>query len=69
MSEILKPCPFCGQRKLKITNFFGVGSYEVRCVNENCEVNVYTFPKKKKAEAIKIWNTRAEDSKERRQGD
>ena len=65
MSEILKPCPFCGGNKLTVTRYFGLNCYTVRCINEECGMKVVTDFTKTKKEAIEMWNTRAEASKER----
>jgi Lar family restriction alleviation protein len=56
----LKPCPFCGggakvfREKLPICH-----EYRVKCLNENCKVFIpYSLYMK---DAIRAWNTRADD--------
>ena len=54
----LIPCPFCGGNDISI---YGASVYWAECENCFCEGPVSNS----EAEAIKAWNTRAEDSKMR----
>jgi len=51
-------CPFCGQ--MPFVNKRQNGTWEVRCVNENCGVIVMTDEKISKQLAIKTWSLRIE---------
>ena len=53
----LLPCPFCG--KIPVVNKRENGTWEVRCINENCGVVVMTDEKISEKLAIKTWNYRA----------
>ena len=62
----LKPCPFCGGTKLRISRYFGLNCYDIKCDNEDCSMNVSTDFSKTKKQAIEKWNTRAEASEEKK---
>lgn len=62
MSEILKPCPFCGGEAEINTRYIGYGSiglgahdwYTVVC--KNCDTRSHEY--KAKIQAIDAWNLR-----------
>ena len=55
MDEVLKPCPFCGEKN-NLTYFGLLSVYWVRC--DECRTTGPTKDTMK--EAIKVWNARAE---------
>lgn len=67
----LKPCPFCGSKKI-IIEAFGFGDYSAKCSNcgaqtarhrTNIDINrwdIVSFDERAK-EAIKAWNRRADN--------
>ena len=55
MSEELKPCPFCGSKRIGIVSNIQKG-YVVYCTNCKASTNVAT----RKEDAIYLWNKRAE---------
>ena len=57
----LKPCPFCGNEpKIEFNESIGYVSYYVKCINLECNVEVYTFDFNTKEEAIEAWNNRVD---------
>lgn len=48
----LKPCPFCGSKKVSVNNYFG--EYSAGC--DNCFIETQSYKNEK--EAIKKWNRR-----------
>lgn len=63
MSE-LKPCPFCGGEGdvEQVKSLINTASYQAACSNEDCcayQFLMHNYPTKR--QAIKAWNTRADD--------
>lgn len=63
-SGVLKFCPFCGQLARLETSSRSNGKeelYRVACNNRSCPVKPYTVYFYSKGDAIKAWNTRANE--------
>lgn len=60
MSELLKPCPFCGTEPIIVRI---EGQSAVRCENISCTVDPATMWSDGELEVIEHWNTRAVDTK------
>ena len=60
MTDILKPCPWCGNTPiLKHEKLGGHNFWSVECKNEEeCPVILVTHDSETKDEAIEAWNTR-----------
>ena len=77
MSGELKPCPFCGTIPVIEKRLLCDGTkvnppcyeYDIHCINHNCGCSIYLernytinrSDEEAKANAIKAWNTRADD--------
>lgn len=71
MMNELKPCPFCGGKKICINNF-GFHTYNVECLLCHAETNrfgiepakwdVEELRDKGLKDAIKAWNRRADNA-------
>jgi len=55
MSEKLKPCPFCGSKRIEIASNIQKGNF-VYCTNCKASTNI-AF---RKEDAIYLWNKRTE---------
>jgi Lar family restriction alleviation protein len=60
MTDKLKPCPFCGGEP-ELKQDFDDKQISVCCDNETCVTICETFWHDTREEAIKAWNTRADD--------
>ena len=60
MSELLKPCPWCGQEPV-ITKIEGQTS--VRCESQHCNILPTSMWSDGELEVFEQWNTRAVDTK------
>ena len=56
----LKPCPFCGSKKVEFANMPGRGMF-VYCMNCKASANIAL----RKKDAIYLWNKRAEVENDR----
>ncbi|MFL9943669.1 Lar family restriction alleviation protein [Paraburkholderia graminis] len=54
--EELKPCPFCGETP----TMWGKAKVRVECSNADCFVSVHLVPASSEADAISLWNRRAQ---------
>ena len=63
MSELLKPCPFCGG-KAYLIHEESDGLWEIGCNNLRCKLFVYTNDIYDKKKAIAAWNRRDNGGKE-----
>lgn len=52
----LKPCPFCGSRKIEINRIDGTREYYLTC--EECGIEQPLYPTAD--EAVGAWNRRAD---------
>lgn len=59
MSELLKPCPWCGQEPV-ITKIEGQTS--VRCESQHCNILPTSMWSDGELEVFEQWNTRAVDT-------
>lgn len=55
MSEVLKPCPFCGDNSPELRYDFKDRSYHVLCLS----CNAMGGNRSNKSYAISVWNRRA----------
>lgn len=63
MSELLKPCPFCGKQPgMKIYGSAAMPVHAVECCNPSCPVNPVADSTVSESAAIQAWNTRAEQT-------
>ena len=60
MTDELKPCPFCGSKKVEFANMPGRGMF-VYCMNCKASANIAL----RKEDAIYLWNKRAEVENDR----
>jgi len=60
MNDELKPCPFCGS-KAEIKRYDCSLTY-VKCSNNKCLVEPCTVFCRSREQAIRIWNTRLNES-------
>lgn len=56
MTDELKPCPFCGSKKVEFANMTGRGMF-VYCKSCKASANIAL----RKEDAIYLWNRRAEE--------
>lgn len=57
----LKPCPFCGDKKIVVERWSSGGTrYMVKCNNPDCPVPANGYPTGRDLEKVKTaWNRRA----------
>lgn len=60
MNDELKPCAFCGS-EAKVERYDNVLVY-VKCANSECLVAPKTVFCRSREQAIRIWNTRSNES-------
>jgi Lar family restriction alleviation protein len=58
MSEELKPCPFCGSKNVVVYELKGQKTLWIEC--KGCWASSNALDSSKKAQAIKLWNTRTD---------
>jgi Lar family restriction alleviation protein len=65
LTEILKPCPFCGKKPylFECKDGFGKTVFEIGCKNRRCKFSVYSKELgKDKKTIIAAWNKRVNNA-------